>query len=315
MTRENSAGRNQWIVAGVVVPLVVALIGGAFALAGSRRSPGSLVVENVAIEPGDGPAERFGRWMLSAYSESEFNGLKNRPPSYDGVDGPDFTGTFDKNCVQRSHPPPATLQIPGWIPLSNLPLRPNNLRTLLYHADWMYLPELPADWQEFVDSHHPQFFSTHPPARNQYGGWCWALNAILADPDSSFVRPPGFRLVFRNVGGRPVTIFGFVAEPVASFGGEAGAGGAEVKPVGDVTEIRVGYDHPSTAPLSSPVVVDPDITTMLRVRLRVEDAAQGEGPGVLVYRLYADVFNGKDRSRLLVGNFMMADDVSALMAP
>lgn len=318
MAKKNALTRRE-IVIGIAVPLAVAAIGALVVFLAPRnappRPPGVLTLESVRIDPGSEPATRFGEWMMLGVSTSDFKRILRDSAVRDYM-------SEDENWSYCNRLTRLDLPFGDF----GITLDTNAVGVRFYYADWRYHERIPGDWKETVERMLPNWRQLFPESELDARGddwqgdavsdtarWCEALNGLLGEA-GKLVKPPVFEVVLRNNGVRPVTIQSFTATPLRSYGGEADAGGSPIEAVGELTELPVRFDSTTSASLKPQISLDLDKTTMLRVRLYVVDAAQGDGPGELVFRLTARYFDGDVPRELFIGNFLMADNLEALTA-
>ena len=111
---------------------------------------------------------------------------------------------------------------------------------------------------------------------------------------NSLIKPPAIHIVIRNTGEQSATIYGFKFINVRSFGGDAGAGASHLKVDNEESLATLNWEKNSELKFKEPLVLDAGNTTMLEIKLVVENAASGDGEGELLYRIELDYADGQN---------------------
>lgn len=278
----------------------------------SGKVPAQLVIEDIRLVQGSDSHPGVGSWQLTVITADMFENRTRQLPSIDeawgslykareglhvrkrscGIDAPVsfleseaiLTVAFDQVSQERASEQPQA----------------NSLDVVVYRGDWMYKSDLTEVGTQIVGRPIP-----NEPVEKM--AWCNQLS--IAVDRKSLVKPPMFQIIFRNTSLTPATLLRFQVKPIRSYGGEAGAGGVAIKPVGLPTEVSIAYDSIITKNLADPINLDSNQTTMLQIAPNVIDAAPGDGPGSLLFKLVLQYFDGIATKDIFIGNFLLSDDV------
>jgi hypothetical protein len=287
-----------------------------------RLSSAHLLLEDVRVPRDSGtpnsPSHSYGKWRIFPLAPTEFSRevttVSALPDNLVFTDKP-----LSGPCRQKRPGELGSVEIPfSWLAIEGKNARvravrsdTNSLGIALYHVSWRFADSLPANWRDFaLKGSPPTGHSISAESSSVTEEICQSLYARL--DHSGGITAPIVRFIIRNTSETPATILGITATPIRSFGGDSGAGGAEIRPVGGVTTIKVRYDKETTVDLQNPISLDRNTSTALDFRIELVDAARGEGPGILLFRLTMRYFDGSKQNAFLLGSFLMSDNLDEL---
>lgn len=238
----------------------------------NKASP-KLVVERVFVVPAAHcKADEFGSWKLKLFTTAEF--IK----AYSSISL--ANGRFPKYVIYHYNTDKFETG-GGGVAASN------DAGIFLYHLIWS--------------------FDTDEQRLNYKN-----LNRAIYRQLERDLRHPEIRIVIRNNGDKTATFYGVNSINLCSYGGEAGAGGAQLEPVNSDKTININYANSGYLKFKSPIILDPGDVTLFAIVPVVIDAAQGDGPGGIIVNWTLDYHDGIKNSIMNVGNFGFRDSIMEL---
>ena len=313
----------------VIVPVVVALLSAGVAIYLARdRAPAKLVLERISLVPRQERIDRYGEWQITTLPEGDYERLRATRPHPEKIDE---HGSLD-NCFEADKEwnkiiPEYHLCGPAFLLNTDSEevevilvekgiLKSNTLGSVVHYIAWAWREELPGEEGDFSLSADDieWWLPLTPSGSDKLLAERFALTNKLMESGIA-PRSPRLRITLRNTGDRDATIFELLSTRIFWWGGDAGAGGTELSAVNSDFEFLVSFEQNTRKDLPSPIVLEPSDTTLIEFDLFVRDAAQGDGPGEILFYLDLSYFDGEENRELLLGNFLMSDDVSAFFTP
>lgn len=178
------------------------------------------------------------------------------------------------------------------------------LKLGVYHLDWIPKEGTIADEMWKVSSNTKKLIKASDFFKNYHtqDGWQhFDWNMALADYINSTISPiPPFIMTINNNSNKQIKIIAFYTKTVFTTGGEASPGAAYIPPKSKTHLLTLHWNKDSKMLLKAPLVIDLKSKMLLPISSYVKKAAQGDGPGRLVYALYVDYnLDGKEYTQLL----------------
>lgn len=253
-----------------------------------------LIVERIyTVDASDSIAKDFGSWQLNPLTDKQFLQaypylkLYNNIPMYKDPGGPKYE-------VQNQ-------------------VLPDDFGIFVYHSVWK-LKKKKITQDDIPEEIRPILLNSKEYANAWYSNATENVRLVLSFPQylGYHLSQPQIRFIIRNDGNKAATFYGLTSKNLFSFGGEAGAGGAELKPSNSDKRIDIHYDHTNYLQFKNPIILDPGDSTLLAIVPNVIDAAQGDGPGEIIVNWSLDYNTGINNSNLNLGNFLFEDSVMSL---